>query len=57
MAQILKNLIVNKWYKTREMAESKIGKAWAKNIITDDEYDELTELLNTYYPTESTDKE
>lgn len=57
MAQILKNLIVNKWYKTREMAESKIDKAWAKNIITDDEYDELTELLNTYYPTESTDKE
>lgn len=52
MAYILENLIVNRFYKTKEIAQNKVNKAWAKNFLTDDEFDRLTDLTNQYYSTE-----
>lgn len=49
MYKIMTKLITKKFYKTGEEAQQKCDVFYAVGRITDDEYTELTELVNTTY--------
>ncbi len=49
MYTILKNLINKKYYPTAEAAQENVDVAWAMNRITDEQAQELTELVNKKY--------
>lgn len=49
MAKIMTNLINNKYYSTKEEVEKKINVFFAYNVITEEEYEALTELVVEKY--------
>lgn len=49
MYAIMKNLITNKYYKTKEEATAKLSIFFAYNVITQAQYDELMLLADTQY--------
>ena len=49
MYESMKILIGRKFYKTAEAARKKLDVFYARNRITDDEYMELDDLVNTVY--------
>ena len=49
MANIMENLINNKYYKTRDDVEKKLNIFYAFNVIEESEYKKLMELANTKY--------
>lgn len=46
---MLKNLISNKFYKTKEEIIVKLNVFYAHNVISEEEYSELVELTNEMY--------
>ena len=54
MYNAMKTLINKKFYKTAEMAQNKLDVFYAANRLTDDEYIELTTLIQTIYIEEET---
>lgn len=54
MYNAMKTLINKKFYKTAEMAQNKLDVFYAANRLTDDEYIELTTLIQTIYMEEET---
>lgn len=54
MYNAMKTLINKKFYKTAEMAQNKLDVFYAANRLTDDEYIELTTLVQTIYMEEET---
>ena len=54
MYNAMKTLINKKFYKTAEMAQNKLDIFYAANRLTDDEYIELTTLVQTIYMEEET---
>ena len=54
MYNAMKTLINKKFYKTAEMAQNKLDVFYAANRLTDDEYIELTTLVQTIYMREET---
>lgn len=49
MYESMKILIGRKFYKTAETARKKLDVFYARNRITDEEYMELDDLVNTVY--------
>ena len=49
MYKSMKTLITRKFYKTSEAAQKKLDVFYAVNRLTDDEYTELTALVETVY--------
>lgn len=49
MYKSMKTLITRKFYKTAEAAQKKLDVFFAVNRLTDDEYTELTALVETVY--------
>ena len=49
MYKSMKTLITRKFYKTAEAAQKKLDVFYAVNRLTDDEYTELTALVETVY--------
>ena len=49
MYKSMKILITRKFYKTAEAAQKKLDVFFACNRLTDDEYTELTALVETVY--------
>lgn len=49
MYKSMKILIGKKFYKTAELAQKKLDVFYAVNRLTDDEYTELTVLVETVY--------
>lgn len=49
MYKAMKKLIERKFYKTAEAAQKKLDVFYAVNRLTDDEYTELTALVETVY--------
>lgn len=49
MYKAMKKLIERKFYKTGEIAQTKLDVFYACNRLTDDEYQELTMLVTTTY--------
>lgn len=49
MYKSMKTLIGKKFYKTAENAQKKLDVFYAVNRLTDDEYTELTALVETVY--------
>lgn len=49
MYKSMKILIGKKFYKTAELAQKKLDVFYAVNRLTDDEYTELTALVETVY--------
>jgi len=49
MYKMMKKLIEKKFYKTAEEAQNKLDVFYAMNRITDEEYSELTMLVETTY--------
>lgn len=49
MYKSMKILIGKKFYKTAELAQKKLDVFFAVNRLTDDEYTELTALVETVY--------
>lgn len=49
MYESMKILIGRKFYKTAEAARKKLDVFYARNRITDEEYMELDDLVNTVY--------
>ena len=54
MYNAMKTLINKKFYKTAEIAQNKLDVFYAANRLTDDEYIELTTLIQTIYMEEET---
>ena len=54
MYNAMKTLINKKFYKTAEVAQNKLDVFYAANRLTDDEYLELTTLIQTIYTEEET---
>lgn len=54
MYNAMKILINKKFYKTAEIAQNKLDVFYAANRLTDDEYLELTTLIQTIYMEEET---
>lgn len=54
MYKMMKKLIEKKFYKTADEAQNKLDVFYACNRLTDDEYSELTMLVETIYTTEAT---
>ena len=54
MYNAMKTLINKKFYKTAEVAQNKLDIFYAANRLTDDEYLELTTLIQTIYTEEET---
>lgn len=54
MYNAMKTLINKKFYKTAEIAQNKLNVFYAANRLTDDEYLELTTLIQTIYMEEET---
>ena len=55
MYKAMKTLIGKKFYKTSEEAQRKLDVFYAANRLTDDEYIELTALVETVYGEGQTD--
>nr|DAG52050.1 MAG TPA: hypothetical protein [Caudoviricetes sp.] len=51
MYKSMKTLITRKFYKSAEAAQKKLDVFFAVNRLTDDEYTELTALVETVYGT------
>ena len=49
MYNSMKRLITRKFYKTAEEAQNKLDVFYAVNRLTDEQYTELTELVQTTY--------
>nr|DAM87257.1 MAG TPA: hypothetical protein [Caudoviricetes sp.] len=49
MYKMMKKLIEKKFYKTAEEAQNKLDVFYAMNRLTDDEYSELTMLVESTY--------
>lgn len=49
MYKSMKTLITRKFYKTAELAQKKLDVFFAVNRLTDEEYTELTALVETVY--------
>ena len=49
MYNSMKRLITRKFYKTAEEAQNKLDVFYAVNRLTDEQYTELTELVQTAY--------
>lgn len=49
MYKAMKTLIGKKFYKTAEVAQNKLDVFYAANRLSDDEYIELTALVQTVY--------
>lgn len=49
MYKSMKTLITRKFYKTAEAAQKKLDVFFAVNRLTDEEYTELTALVETVY--------
>ena len=49
MYNAMKTLINKKFYKTTDIAQNKLDVFYAANRLTDDEYLELTTLIQTIY--------
>ena len=54
MYNAMKTLINKKFYKTADVAQNKLDVFYAANRLTDDEYLELTTLIQTIYTEEET---
>lgn len=54
MYKAMKTLIGKKFYKTAEIAQNKLDVFYAANRLNDDEYIELTALVQTVYGEEET---
>ena len=54
MYKSMKTLITRHFYKTGEAAQKKLDVFYAVNRLTDDEYTELTALVETVYGDENT---
>jgi hypothetical protein len=54
MYKSMKTLITKHFYKTGEAAQKKLDVFYAVNRLTDDEYTELTALVETVYGDENT---
>lgn len=54
MYKSMKTLITKHFYKTGETAQKKLDVFYAVNRLTDDEYTELTALVETVYGDENT---
>lgn len=54
MYKAMKTLIGKKFYKTAEVAQNKLDVFYAANRLSDDEYIELTALVQTVYADEGT---
>ena len=54
MYNAMKTLINKKFYKTIDIAQNKLDVFYAANRLTDDEYLELTTLIQTIYTEEET---
>ena len=52
MYKMMKKLIEKKFYKTAEEAQNKLDVFYAMNRLTDDEYSELTMLVESTYASE-----
>ena len=53
MYKAMKTLIGKKFYKTAEIAQNKLDVFYAANRLSDDEYIELTTLVQTVYAEET----
>lgn len=49
MYKMMKKLIEKKFYKAAEEAQNKLDVFYAMNRLTDDEYSELTQIVETTY--------
>lgn len=49
MANIMENLITNKFYKTKEEVEKKLNVFYAFNVISEEEYTKLMQLTESKY--------
>ena len=49
MYEILENLINNKYYSSREEVEKKLSVFYAYNVITEEEYKKLMDLVEEKY--------
>ncbi|AQR95579.1 hypothetical protein [Clostridium saccharoperbutylacetonicum] len=49
MGSIMENLIINKFYETKDDVEKKLGVFFAFNVITQDEYTKLMQLAESKY--------
>lgn len=49
MANIMENLITNKYYKTKEEVEKKLNVFFAFNVIEEEDYTNLMQLKETKY--------
>ena len=49
MYNSMKRLITRKYYKTADEAQNKLDVFYAVNRLTDEQYTELTELVQTTY--------
>ena len=57
ITELLKKLIVKKYYKEKSDIENKLNVFYAMSKITDEEYSELTLLVeDTYIEVETTEK-
>lgn len=56
MYKAMKTLIGKKFYKTAEIAQNKLDVFYAANRLSDDEYIELTALVQTVYTDEPADE-
>lgn len=55
MYKSMKTLITRKFYKSAEAAQKKLDVFFAVNRLTDDEYTELTALVETVYGADETE--
>lgn len=55
MYKSMKTLIGRKFYKTAEQAQKKLDVFYAVNRLTDEEYTELTALVETVYGADETE--
>ena len=49
MSTIMQNLINNKFYPTKDEVEKKLGVFFAFNVITQDDYTKLMQLVESKY--------
>ena len=52
--KVLKNVIANKGYDTKEEAQSYVDVFYAKKRLTEEEYQELDTLIESVYGSETT---
>lgn len=55
MYKSMKTLITRKFYKSAEAAQKKLDVFYAVNRLSDDEYQELTALVETVYGADETE--